>query len=116
MNTKTAAFKYPSRRQDLIGDPGWRCWVDKWTNDEMKLVSRRFGSRILFYEYFKGGCTRFGCMPNTSIIFPVAAMYIIDFIKYCGKVNRLYRSRLKRKIYEEEIKHCKRTTVLKSLR
>jgi hypothetical protein len=116
MKPKTTSLKYPAKRHDLIGDPGWRCWVDKWTNDELKLVTRRFGSKILFYEYFKCGCTKFGCMPNTSIIFPVAAMYIINFIKYCGKINKIYRARLKRKINEKEVQLCKRITVLRSFR
>jgi hypothetical protein len=116
MMSKDTTLKYPPRRQDLTSDPGWRCWVDKWTDSDLKLVAKRFGSKVLFYEYFENGCTRFGCMPNTSITFPVAAMYIINFIKYCGKVNKVQKSKLKRKLHDEELQASKRVVVLKSFR
>ena len=84
MTKKKSLTKYPQRRIDLLQDTGWRCYIEKWINGQNQYVKVRFGSKILFYEYFKNGFTRFGCMPHTGFIFPIAAVYIINFIRYCG--------------------------------
>jgi hypothetical protein len=112
MVSSVSTVDYPPRRLDLQKDTGWRCWVYK--NDQQVLV--RFGSKILFYEHFSNGFTRFGCMPHTRLIFHIAAVYIIAFIKYCGKVCKRYNLRLKRKLIQEEIQMSKRSTIRKFVR
>ena len=52
-------------------------------------------------------------MPNTGSIFPITAVCIIKFIRYCGKVNK---RDLKRELFEEEVQLRKKLTILKNLR
>jgi hypothetical protein len=89
--------KYPPRRKDLRKDHGFRVIVDIYRNNELTFDVDRFGSRKLFYEYFPNGRTKFGFMPNTGIIFPNAAEVIIRFILYCGRKNKEWKLRMKKK-------------------
>ena len=111
MISDVSAVNYPPRRLDLQEDTGWRCWVYKNINGNEQPVLKRFGSKILFYEHFSDGSTKFWCMPHTRLIFHIAAVYIIAFIKYCGKINKRYNLRLKRKIIQDEIHLSKKSTI-----
>ena len=108
--------KYPPRRVDLRKDHGFRVTIDIYRNNQLTFDVKRFGSRILFYEYFPKGITRFGVMPNTGFIFPTAAVFIIRFIQYCGRKNKQWKLVMKIKEEMKMKEEIKKVKLLQSIR
>ena len=108
--------KYPPRRKDLRKVPGFRVTIDVYKNNELIFDVKRFGCKKLFFEFFPNGRTRFGIMPNTGFIFPIAAEVIIRFILYCGRKNKQWKLMMKKKKEMEMKERMIKVKLLQSFR
>ena len=66
-------------QKDLLHDTGWSFYIDKWIIGKQQYIRVRFGSKILFYEYFKNGLQDLD-LCQIQVPFFLLRLCIIKFI------------------------------------